>query len=129
MRKFLLTTAAALGAAVALAGVAQAQSMGPVAPTFTYPVAPAQKGGPNSFQVHLDGRINWYAGVTGSSVDNATVGFTDTGEPITNKLNSYDFTGYIRLYPGFDAVAANGLKYGVAAEIRMPGAGGGTIPT
>jgi len=29
---------------------------------------------------------------------------------------------YIRLYPGFDGVAANGLKYGVMAEIRQDNA-------
>lgn len=37
------------------------------------------------------------------------------------------FGSYIRLYPGFDGMAANGLRYGVAAEIRQDstGASGG----
>lgn len=33
------------------------------------------------------------------------------------------FASYIRLYPGFDGMAANGLRYGVAAEIRQDNAG------
>jgi Gram-negative porin len=115
MRKLLLTSAAVIGAAVGLAGVAQAQAPG-ATPVFTYPVTPAS---PNTFKVHLDGRLNWYAGVKGTSSDNAG----------GNKTTNYDFQGYIRLYPGFDAVAANGLKYGVSAEIRMPGAGGGVAGT
>jgi hypothetical protein len=38
------------------------------------------------------------------------------------------FASYIRLYPGFDGMAANGLRYGVSAEIRQDqtyGSGGG----
>jgi predicted porin len=66
---------------------------------------------PGSFAVHLNGRVNWYAGVAGSSVDNVD----------GNKLNNQEFQGYLRLYPGFDAVAANGLQYGVVGEIRNPG--------
>ena len=33
------------------------------------------------------------------------------------------FASYIRLYPGFDGMAANGLRYGVAAEIRQDNGG------
>ncbi len=46
----------------------------------------------------------------------------------TNKLGNYTFAEYARLYPGFDGVAANGLKYGASLEIRQDqnsGAGGG----
>jgi Gram-negative porin len=121
MRKLLLTSVAVIGAAVGFAGAAQAQAPA-AAPVFTYPITPES---PNSFKVHLDGRLNWYAGVVGTSVDTGPV-FNAEGQNVgNNKLTNYDFQGYIRLYPGFDAVAANGLKYGVSAEIRMPGAGGG----
>ncbi|HTU53333.1 MAG TPA: porin [Acetobacteraceae bacterium] len=111
MRKLLLTTAATMGATVALAGGAFAQ-------TATTPStnATVQTTAPNSFNVHLNARINWYAGMEGSSADNQG-GY---------KQDPYQFQGYIRVYPGFDAVAANGLKYGASAEIRMPGHGGGT---
>ena len=46
----------------------------------------------------------------------------------SNRLSNYGFEGYARLYPGFDGVAANGLKYGASLEIRQDntfGAGGG----
>ncbi len=128
MRKLLLGTAAAIGATVGLAGGAFAQTAMPPAPnagfgvggmgapptTATTAVASGMTA-PNSFVVHLNGRINWYAGVEGDS-SNGKGGY---------KSDPYQFQGYIRLYPGFDAVAANGLQYGVVAEIRMPGAGGG----
>ncbi|MBV9654539.1 MAG: porin [Acetobacteraceae bacterium] len=59
-----------------------------------------------------------------------------TGVPATlvgatlqyNKLANYMLEEYTRLYPGFDGVAANGLKYGASIEIRQDnasGAGGG----
>lgn len=45
-----------------------------------------------------------------------------------NKNSNYTIQEYARLYPGFDGVAANGLKYGASLEIRQDnasGAGGG----
>ncbi|MBV8577146.1 MAG: porin [Acetobacteraceae bacterium] len=45
-----------------------------------------------------------------------------------NKQGAGTITSYMRLYPGFDGVAANGLKYGASIEIRQDnnsGAGGG----
>jgi len=125
MRRLLLTTAAALGASMGFVGSAYAQSPtvppppnagygvgGLGAPPPTATVAPASGViAPNSFVVHLNGRINWYAGVEGDS-SNGLAGF---------KNDPYQFQGYIRLYPGFDAVAANGLQYGVVSETRMPG--------
>jgi hypothetical protein len=50
------------------------------------------------------------------------------GNPQTNKNGNYGIYSYFRLYPGFDGVAANGLRYGAGAEIRQDGnypAGGG----
>ncbi|MDA8050370.1 MAG: porin [Rhodospirillales bacterium] len=128
MRRLLLTTAAALGVAMGLAGAATAQEAlakpppgvpGPmfgvgglgVPPAGAAMAAAPGVAAPNSFVVHFNGRLNWYAGVEGSSAD----------QHAGSKLDPLSFQGYIRLYPGFDAVAANGLKYGVVAEIRMPG--------
>jgi predicted porin len=72
--------------------------------------APATSG-PGSFAVRLNGRVNWYAGVVGTSADHVD----------DAKLDNLEFQGYLRLYPGFDAVASNGLQYGVVSEIRHPG--------
>ena len=69
----------------------------------------AQTAAPGSVTVHLNGRINWYAGVEGSSLDNID----------GTKTSTSSFYGYMRLYPGFDGVAANGLHYGASAQIRQ----------
>ena len=98
MRKLLLATVATLGASMGLMAAAQAQ---------TAPEAPG------SVTVRLNGRVNWYAGIEGSSLDNNS----STGV----KTSTDNFLGYLRLFPGFDGVAANGLHYGAAAEIRING--------
>ncbi|MCB8876484.1 porin [Acidisoma silvae] len=75
---------------------------------------------PGQSAVHLNGRVNWYAGVEGSSLDN--IGGT--------KTSTSSFLGYLRLYPNFQGVAANGLHYGSSAEIRTnssASAGGETL--
>ena len=33
-------------------------------------------------------------------------------------MNPLGIASYVRLYPGFDGVSANGLRYGASAEIR-----------
>ncbi|MCB8875515.1 porin family protein [Acidisoma silvae] len=96
MRKLLLATVATMGASLGLAAVAQAQT-----------------AAPGSVTVRLNGRVNWYAGVEGSTLDNNT----STGV----KTSTTSFLGYLRLFPGFDGVAANGLHYGAAAELRING--------
>jgi hypothetical protein len=96
MRKLLLATVATIGASMGLMAVAQAQT-----------------AAPGSVTVRLNGRVNWYAGIEGSSLDNNA----STGV----KTSTFNFLSYLRLFPGFDGVAANGLHYGAAAEIRING--------
>ena len=104
MRKLLLATVATMGASMGLVAVAQAQT-----------------AAPGSVTVRLNGRVNWYAGVEASSLD--SIGGT--------KTSTAQAFGYLRLYPGFDGVAANGLHYGAASELRInggkSGAGGETL--
>ena len=122
MRKLLLATVAMLGASVAVASVADAQTSSPAPGTVT---------------VRLNGRFRFYgyeqqdqeannnASGTPTGTVNAAGQGTATG---SNKLEAYGFANYIRLFPGFDGVAANGLKYGASIEIRQDnntGAGGG----
>ncbi len=129
MRKVLLTTTAALAALglTPLAAPALAQTAAPApspGPNALYGVggmaAPPSSAsntivsaasGPGSFAVRLNGRVNWYAGVVGTSADNVDGA----------KLDNLEFQGYLRLYPGFDAETSNGLQYGVVSEIRNPG--------
>ena len=99
MRHILLAGVAALAAAVGLAGAAQAQVSSPVLTTH---ISPGQ------IVVRLGGRVSWFAGVSGYTGQSFN-GTKDAG---------LSFGGYLRLYPGFDGVAANGLQYGAQAELR-----------
>lgn len=118
MRKLLLATVAVLGASIGAASVADAQTASPAPGTVT---------------VRLNGRVRFYGFVTSDKdVDNNFAG-SSSGNPSTpltgaNKQANYGFAEYARLFPGFDGVAANGLKYGASLEIRQDngaGAGGG----
>jgi len=100
MRKLLLGCAATLTGMIGYAGLNAAHAQ-----SASNNLAPGQ------ITVRLNGRVNWYAGIESSSLDNNT----STGD----KTSTDNFLGYMRLYPGFDGVAANGLHYGAAAEIRM----------
>jgi len=122
MRKLLLATVAALGASMGVASVADAQTASPAPGTVT---------------VRLNGRVRFYGGIVvdkqadNNSNGSATGNVGANGEgtlPGRNKLTNYTFGNYARLFPGFDGVAANGLKYGASLEIRQDntsGAGGG----
>ncbi|MGI4951213.1 MAG: porin [Janthinobacterium lividum] len=124
MRKLLLATVALLGASMGVATVADAQTASPAPGTVT---------------VRLNGRFRFYgyaafdrdadnnaAGAAAGAVNAAGVGSAPNGG--SSKQANYGFGDYARLYPGFDGVAANGLKYGASLEIRqdqVSGAGGG----
>lgn len=108
MRKLLLASVAALGLYGGMStDVAQAQSF----PTVGSPT-------PGNVVVRLNGRFRFYAGF-GWDRDMQTPGY---------KANTYKFQNYARLYPGFDGVAANGLKYGANMEIRSDN-GGAAVAT
>src|SRR6185437_6477608 len=62
----------------------------------------------------------------GTAAQAAALGLTgkvavQAGNPQTNKLANYGVYSYFRLYPGFDGIAANGLRYGASVEIRQDG--------
>ena len=125
MRKLLLASAATVG----LVGTAVAQT--PPAPTemlgipsqpSTYlggnnslnsdggalPASPSTPT-PGTMTIHLNGRVWGYLGVQGGS-SSVVAG---------NKVNPEQIVGYFRLYPGVDALATNGLRYGAIVEIRQ----------
>jgi len=124
MRNLLLATVAALGASMGVASVADAQTASPAPGTVT---------------VRLNGRFRFYASVINQNQANNNASGTATGNvgangqgtaSGTNKQANYAFSNFARLYPGFDGVAANGLKYGASLEIRqdqVSGAGGGSF--
>lgn len=133
MRNLLLGGAAITAAAAAFAGVASAQTT--LSPTYSEGVpstplpvqgandsnnyqAASLPGGvanpvPGSVVVRFNGRVLAYGFDQANSFDK-TVSATAPA-----KLNNYGYLGYMRLYSGVDGLAANGLKYGAAIEIRV----------
>ena len=92
---------------------------------------------PGTVTVRLNGRVRFYAYYAGDQDFNNNAAGTATGTVNaagqgtatgSYKLATYGFGEFGRLYPGFDGIAANGLKYGANLEIRQDnnsGAGGG----
>lgn len=98
MRKFLLASVATLGMVAGISGTAYAQAAKPPAP--------------GTLVVHLNGLLNDQINDIGSTANTVN---TAAG---AYKLNPIGMTGFLRLYPGFDAQTEGGLQYGVAAELR-----------
>ena len=139
MRKFLLASTAVLGATMGLANTAGAQTF---SNSESYENSAYGTGDayatPGSVTVRLNGRFRFFGGVTAGSVRKTNFavqaptvvnGVVVTSANVgTNKISNYGVGEYARLYPGFDGVAANGLKYGASLEIRQDnttGSGGG----
>ena len=70
---------------------------------------------PGTVVIRLNGRVEADVMANFTSVDR---GVTATGAPNGFKVNPVGIGGYMRLYPGFDGTAANGLRYGAAIELR-----------
>ena len=117
MRKLLLATVAGLGAWGAASNDAAAQSFTNTISAGA-PAAAMATPTPGTVVVRLNGRVRFYAAGV----------FDGDGNGAQNKTDKYAFAEYGRLYPGFDGIAANGLKYGANLEIRQDAsapAGGG----
>jgi hypothetical protein len=70
---------------------------------------------PGTIVIRLNGRVELDMGANFTSVDK---GVTATGAPNGYKVSPLGIASYFRLYPGFDGVAANGLRYGASVELR-----------
>jgi len=70
---------------------------------------------PGTVVVRINGRVevdmlaSWHSDM---------VGTTATGRPTGFKTNPLGIGTYFRLYPAFDGVSSNGLRYGASVEIR-----------
>ncbi len=104
----LLLVGTALGGLVVMGAPASAQRVDSSVPYAPSAMASTQQTQPG-VQVRLAGRYRFIAGAVSQDFDSTANG----------KLSSVDFTDYARLWPGFDAMAANGLQYGAQLEIRM----------
>jgi hypothetical protein len=70
---------------------------------------------PGTVVIRLNGRVETDVSANFTSVN---TGVTATGAPNGYKVNPVGVSSYVRLYPGFDGVASNGLRYGAAVELR-----------
>jgi hypothetical protein len=70
---------------------------------------------PGTIVIRLNGRVEADISANYSSLDR---GVNANGTPNGYKLNPVGVSSYFRLYPGFDGVSANGLRYGATAELR-----------
>ena len=131
MRQFFLASTGLF--AFLMAGAAGAQTPPPVVVPTPNPftLAPGQTPGPGTITVRLNARINFFAQFGSDSGRNpglVTASAAAGPTAANTKLSNYGFGESARLYPGFDGIAANGLKYGAAIEVRQDNAappGGG----
>jgi hypothetical protein len=73
---------------------------------------------PGTIVIRLNGRVEADVTANFTSADKGINASATGGTPNGFKVNPIGVATYLRLYPGFDALAANGLRYGAAAEIR-----------
>jgi hypothetical protein len=121
MRKLLLAATAMIGAT---AGIANAQVVPPAVVVVPPPAPgfspPSQAPQPGTAVVRLNARITADFMVGNDSGD----GFR-TANGVAAKVQPYYFGEFARLYPAFDGITANGVKYGGAIEVRQNSGGTG----
>jgi hypothetical protein len=76
---------------------------------------------PGTIVVRINGRVEVDMTANYTSLDTSR---SATGAPTGYKLNPVGVGSYFRLYPAFDGLAANGLRYGASVEIRENFTGG-----
>ena len=67
---------------------------------------------PGTVVIRINGRVEIDMGVTYASANNGA------GANAGYKVNPLAFASYMRIYPAFDGLAANGLRYGASIELR-----------
>jgi hypothetical protein len=70
---------------------------------------------PGTIVIRLNGRVETDLTANFTNGDSSV---SAAGAPTGYKVNPLGISSYLRLYPGFDGVSANGLRYGASAEIR-----------
>lgn len=89
------------------------QAAGPLSTMFAPDTVAVPK--PGTIVIRLNGRVEVDLTANFTSAD---VGVNANGTPNGYKLNPVGIGSYMRLYPGFDGVSSNGLRYGAAIELR-----------
>ena len=83
---------------------------------------------PGTVVIRLNGRVEVDVGAAFTSVDKSVGPVTATTGP-GYKVNPIGISSYMRLYPGFDGVATNGVRYGATIELRENWLASGTPAT
>jgi hypothetical protein len=78
---------------------------------------------PGTIVIRLNGRVEVDLTANYTTLDK---GLNANGTPNGFKVNPVGISSYARLYPGFDGMAANGLRYGATIELRENFYGGTT---
>lgn len=78
---------------------------------------------PGTIVIRLNGRVEVDFAATFTSADKGV------GTSAGFKTNPVGIGSYMRLYPGFDGLAANGLRYGASVELRENFGAGGSPAT
>jgi predicted porin len=96
--------------------------------TLPQRTSPGMRSEPG-FAVRLAGRYRFFGGAVGASFgnDQQSTGTSAAGTAPTNNspigarvaTGKLDLADYARIWPGFDAMASNGLQFGAQLEIRM----------
>ena len=73
---------------------------------------------PGTVVIRLNGRVEADMGVGSTSLNKFTTAPTATPANTTYKQNPVFISSYMRLYPGFDGAATNGIHYGAQIELR-----------
>jgi predicted porin len=131
MRELLLATTTVLASTIGFSALAMAQTVPPSSTqgviasplpvqaannannSFVIPAAAGvPKPEPGTIVIHLNGRVAFGVVYEHSTLDKI-------GGASPAKLDPVSFLGFMRLYPGIDAVATNGLRYGASIELRQ----------
>ena len=81
---------------------------------------------PGTVVIHLHGRVEFLASDSYSTGNNLPAGTKSSGSSVAGgatvlpgaKINPVAIGSYMRLYPGVDGMATNGLRYGAQIELR-----------
>jgi hypothetical protein len=73
---------------------------------------------PGTVVIRLNGRVEVDVAATYTSADRGVNNGATAGSFNGFKVNPIGIGSYMRLYPGFDGVAANGIRYGASIELR-----------
>jgi len=80
---------------------------------------------PGTIVIHLGGKVdaeiqaNWTSFDTQAGTSTIAASSGAKVGPYVNKVQPVGIGSFVRLYPGVDGMAANGLRYGASVEIRQ----------